>query len=180
MVWGLLMMLEKYRFATRAISNETAALVMHKLRISRWFETDEDKLFNALNQHGFDQAALVLCLLRINTQAALHHVEALVGKPIEYCKPVYHWQAVPVNRAELPGDHRRVLRVAEQPELKSGRRSWLRRYHLLKVGLSVEQLLRRGVTRNDIRLLIKRGWILLEGSVVVPRTHAPRAGRTRK
>src|SRR5262249_43370662 len=152
----------------------TAAMVMNRLRIPRWYET-EDKLFNALDIHGYDQAALVLCLLRINTHVTLRHAEALVGKPIEYCKPVYKWQAVPVNRAELPGDHRRVLYVEKHPELKSGRRSWLRRYHLLKPGLSIEQLLRRGVKRSDIRLAIKRGWIKVEESAGARPTRARRA-----
>jgi len=174
------MLLEKYRFATRAIGNEIAELVKQKLRIIRWYEADEDKLFYALNAHGCDQADLVLCLLRINSATALRHVETLIGKPIEYCKPVYRWQAVPVNRAELPGDQRRVLHVVQQPKLKSGRRSWLRHYHLLREGMTIEQLLRRGVTRGDIRLAIKRGWIEVEESGGGRRSRARNAADTAK
>jgi hypothetical protein len=155
------MMLELYRTRVRKIDRRTAAKVFRQLRIKQW-KTGRDALFKTLDEHGYDQADLVLCLLQINTPKAVQHAEMLIGHRIEHCPPVYKWRPLPVNVLDRKViDERRVVRVQQDPRHKSGRPTWLRRYHLFKVGMSVGQLLRRGVTANDLRLVTKRGWVQL-------------------
>lgn len=152
-------MLELYRASVRKIDRRTAAKVIRQLRI-RQCKTGRDALFRTLNENGFDQADLVLCLLQINTTQTLRHAEILIGHRIEHCPPAFKWKPFPVNVLDRKiVDTRYVVHVQQDPRHRSGRPSWMRKYHLFKVGLSVTQLLRRGVTTNDIRLVTKRGWV---------------------
>ena len=155
-----MMMLEQYRKKVGRIDPEITKLVLKQLRI-RKCKTGKDVLFETLDRTCHDQADLVLCLLRINTPKALHHAEDLIGHRIKLLPPAYKWRPLPINIPDQMGDHRKVLRVVAEPRLKTGRRSWLRHYHLFRVGLSVAQLLRRGITANDLRLVTKRGWVEL-------------------
>jgi hypothetical protein len=157
------MMLEHYRERVRCIDDEVAAIVLKQLRI-RKCKKGKDTLFKTLDQHGYDQADLVLCLLRINTTKARRGAELLIGHQIKQYSPVYKWKALPVNIPDRAGDQRRVLRVVKEPRLASGRRSWLGHYHLFKEGLSVAQLMCRGITANDLRLVTKRGWVQLSAA----------------
>jgi len=153
------MMLELYRKQVRQIDRRTAAKVIKQLRIEQW-KTGKDALFRTLDENAYDQADLVLCLLRINTAKAVQYAEALIGHCITHCPPAFKWKPLPINVLDRKTvDTRRVLRVQQEPRLRSGRRGWLPRYHLFKAGLSVTQLLRRGVTTNDLRLVAKRGWV---------------------
>jgi hypothetical protein len=155
------MMLELYRVRVRKIDRGTSTKVIKQLRIERC-KTGKDALFRTLDENGFDQADLVLCLLELNTARTLQHAETLIGHCIEHCPPAFKWTPLPTNvldRKEV--DERRVVSVQQEPRLKSGRLGWLPRYHLFKAGLSVSQLLRRGVTPKDIRLVTKRGWVML-------------------
>jgi len=160
------MMLEKYRKGVAGVDRVTASLVLKQLRLS-WRRRGVDALFRTLDEAGHDQADLVLCLLRVNTREALRSAEKLVGKKITRCPPcLQRYRAVPLRDLRLrphdtSADERRVLSVVGEPTLRSGRKPWLRRWHLFQVGLSVSQLLRRGVTRRDLRLVTKRGWVRL-------------------
>jgi len=154
-------MLELYRNRVRKIDRRTTAKVFKQLRIKQW-KTGRDALFNTLDEYDYDQADLVLCLLQINTPRTVQHAEMLIGHPIEHCPPAFKWKPLPqsiLDRRII--DERRVVSVQQDPRHKSGRPTWLRRYHLFKIGLSVAQLLRRGVTANDLRLVTKRGWVQL-------------------
>jgi hypothetical protein len=153
------MMLERYRARVRKIDRWTAAKVIKQLRIMQC-KTGRDALFRTLDANGFDQADLVLCLLQQNTPRTLLFAELLIGHYIKHYPPAFKWRPVPVNVLDRKiVDSRRVLRVQQEPRLRSGRLGWLPRYHLFKVGLSVTQLLRRGVTAKDLRLVAKRGWV---------------------
>jgi hypothetical protein len=115
-----------------------------------------------LDESGYDQADLVLCLLRINAPESLRDAERLVGKQITHCPPCLRWKPRPLP-SDRTLDDRRVLSVRPDPVLAgSGRRGWLRCYHLFRVGLTVAQLRQRGVTRRDLRLVTRRQWVVLE------------------
>jgi hypothetical protein len=154
------MMLEKYRKMVQLINAPTARRVVTMLRIT-CKRRGRDALFRQLDESGYDQADLVLCLLRINTPESLCDAERLVGKPITYCPPCLRWKP-PLQRDRMPED-RRVLSVRPDPVLAgSGRRSWLRRYHLFREGLTVAQLRQRGVTKRDLRIVTRRQWVVFE------------------
>jgi len=153
------MMLELYRARVRKIDRWTAVKVIKQLRIKQC-HTGKDALFRTLDENGYDQADLVLCLLQLNTAKTVQHAEILIGRCITHCPPAFKWRPLPVNVLDRKiVDARQVVRVLQNPRHKSGRPGWLRHYHLFKVGLSVTQLLRRGVTTNDLRLVTRRGWV---------------------
>jgi len=154
------MILEKYRAQVCAIDKETQVRVCAMLKIKKL--AGRHSLLRSLKQQH-DQADLVLCLLRINTGRSLRYAEGLIGKTITHCPPALVWRAFPVNPVERFGDDRRVTSVLENPVVR-GRRSWLTRYHLFKPGLSVRQLLMRGATRRDLKLVLQRKWITLESA----------------
>jgi hypothetical protein len=155
-----MMMLEQYRKKVRRIDPEITKQVLKQLRLKKC-KAGKDALFETLDWTGHDQADLVLCLLRVNTPKALSHAEDLIGHRIKLFPPAYKWRPLPVNVPDRTGDSRKVLHVVAEPRLRTGRRSWLRHYHLFRVGLSVAQLVRRGITANDLRLVTKRGWVEL-------------------
>jgi hypothetical protein len=155
------MLLRKYRIRMRKIEPALRAQITQMLRIP-CKPRGKDGLFNLLEREGYDQADLVLCLLRLNTPQSLKHAERLVGRKITHCPPALRWKALPVNVPDRVGDDRRVTYVEKNPRLKSGRTSWLRRYHLFNVGLTVAQLMKRGITRYDLSVVLKRGWLRLE------------------
>ena len=89
----------------------------------------------------------VLALLRINTPQALARAEELVGKPIERCpSAVPPWPPKPVGKA--PGDPR-ILRVDFPPG----------QHQIVRIGMTRQQLLSRGVTRQNILKWTKVGRI---------------------
>jgi hypothetical protein len=154
------MMLRKYRARVASIDKVTARNVAEMLQCRR-IRRGEHALFRTLDSEGFDQADLVLCLLRLNTRTALRHAERLVGHKIMHCPTAYKWRPIPGATRDYPGDDRRVMRVQSRPKLESGRRAWLRRYPLFQVGLTVAQLLRRGVRPGDLKMVTQRGWVEL-------------------
>lgn len=89
---------------------------------------------------------LVLALLRIGGEDALERASELTGRPITKCpSAVPPWPPKPPPlRAALP----RVTKIGEPPSEGTemhGRFMWVR------VGMTREQLLRRGITPRDIR-----------------------------
>jgi hypothetical protein len=156
------MMLEKYRKMVQKISSETARRVAAMLPRITCKKRGIDALFRTLNESGYDQADLVLCLLRINTPESLHDAERLVGKQITHCPPALRWKPLSLQ-SDRTLDDRRVLSVRPNPVLTaSGRRGWLQHYHLFREGLTVTQLRQRGVTRRDLRLVMRRQWVVFE------------------
>jgi hypothetical protein len=155
------MMLARYQRRVSGVDRETAATVLEMLRV-QWKLRGRDSLFQALDESGHDQADLVLCLLRVNTKLSLRHAERIVGRRIKHCPPALQgFRPIPLRSRDSDVDRRPVLRVVAVPQLPSGRRPWLRHWHLFKVGLTVDQLRRRGVTSRDLRLVQRRKWVTL-------------------
>jgi len=89
----------------------------------------------------------ILMLLRIGTKEALEHVQELTGKPIQKCPAaVPPWPPKPVARSTGP----RLAFIAPNPCMVST--DMHRRYDLLKIGFSKEQLLARGIQMRDLRV----------------------------
>lgn len=94
------------------------------------------------------RADLVLMLLRIGTPEALRRAEKLAGVAITRCPPaVPPWPPKPVQRT--PAAPRVTARVPNNPLVRSS--GAYQRFAQVKVGMTVEQLLSRGITRRDIR-----------------------------
>jgi hypothetical protein len=155
------MMQSRYRLQVRRIDRKTGAQVLKMLGVSLGRKRGPNWLFDRLDKSGHDQADLVLCLLRLNQ---LRHVEKLMGHRITHCPCAYRWRPLPGMTRDNTEDGRRVVRVASEFRLRSGRMAWLPRYQNFKVGASVAQLLRRGVRRGDLRKAQKRGWIELSAA----------------
>lgn len=104
------------------------------------------------------QADLVLALLRLNV---LDVVERLIGKPITRFPAQRH------RRGTLrPGLERRelVIAVRKPDPVENGKRRLLgtglyERLSRARVGMSVEIMMSRGITRRDVRIGLKRGYL---------------------
>ena len=114
------------------------------------------------------QADLVLSCLRLGL---VRCAEALVGRPIVHCPPSLALARVqrPAGRGRRRGDDRLVIGTREPMCVERGRRRLLStelydRIARAKVGMSVRMLISRGVTRRDIRIATKRGYIKVEGA----------------
>ena len=99
---------------------------------------------NYLVRHGVPlervtKVDLVLALLRINTPKALVEAERLVGKPITRGpSAVPPWPPKPISG--LPRSSTKIIRVDFPPG----------QHQMVKVGMTRDQLLARGVTRQNI------------------------------
>lgn len=135
-----------------------------------------------------DLADLVLTLLRIDDSRALAYVEDLTGRPITFCPPQLLPRPAPVIVRPRHGDDRLVLRARSQeghrtvalmdalgvipprsPLVSLTGRSRIivgtpmyDRMSAIRPGMSVSQTLSRGVTRRDLRIAERRGWLELE------------------
>lgn len=98
---------------------------------------------------------VILALLRVGTADARSAAEQIVGRPITTCPPaVPPRRPLPVARqSEVP----RVRRVDRDPPVMAS--SARERFGLIKVGMTVDQMLSRGVTRRDIRYWTKKGYL---------------------
>lgn len=100
---------------------------------------------------------VVLALLRIGTPEARAEAEAIVGKPITVCPPhVPPWPPDP-----MPAKHR-VPRVMRRGSAEGLTGDMLRRFQQVRVGMTLPQLLARGITKRDVRVWCQRN--LLEVS----------------
>lgn len=180
------MILERHREAVRSIDLATASRALEMLDAASAIPLGEIwTLDAALDAAGRGQDDLVLCLLRMDTESALTYVERVMGKPVTRCPPQVALCRPPPPPVARPraGDDRRVvslrsvnfLRVMSQI-VRPGSRALARtgktrvaldtpmydRLGMVRVGLSVTQLLARGVTRRDLRIAERRGWLTLE------------------
>lgn len=112
-------------------------------------------------EKGLGQADLVLALLRGDTPSLHAAAEELVGKAIQQLppQPSRPLPAPVAKPEEPPADRRRVTRVGPNPRLPTT--PSFQRFRLIKVGLTVGQLVRRGVTRRDIREALANQWLEL-------------------
>lgn len=113
-------------------------------------------LYEELEDAGWTQADLVVELLRLDL---IPEVEALLGHPITRC-PGYKYRPLPVLPRDESPDARRVRSVVpDNPRLPST--PSYQRFALIRPGQTVGSLLRRGLTRRDIREALRNKWMEL-------------------
>jgi hypothetical protein len=133
-----------------------------------------DNLFDVMSRAGLCQADVVLCLLRINSRAALRLAERLVGRCITHCPPCLALfrgplRAPPRRSVVSTPDDRRVAAVSAPVSVdQRGRRRLLgspmyARMAQVRPGMTLAQAVSRGLTRRDIRIAVKRGYFVMEG-----------------
>lgn len=112
-------------------------------------------LFDELHERGYGQADLCLELLH---SSHLPEVEALIGHPIKRGPPpITGYVPGPCERREPGPDDRRVTRVARNPRLPTT--PAFQRFREFRPGVTISSLLRRGVTRKDIREAVNNDWV---------------------
>ena len=171
------MMLDRYRLPARCVDFATANLVLASMRLDERlrYSSPPDSLFSILDSHRYDAAALVLSLLRLNTERSKRYAVHICGKDITKCPSFLAMCALPlpVTPQLRVGDDRRVVRVKSHKIVSivnSLEKSTLTstplhdRMRLVRAGLTVKQLLTRGVTRRDLRIAQRRKWVVLEGT----------------
>jgi len=143
----------KYRLAVLSMP------VRAQLYLRDTFQLDRTlSLYSALRARGLSQADVVFSLLRHNAPWAVKAVETLIGRPITILPP-----AVPPRTpkpATIPprvGDRRIIVKVERNPRLPTT--DSFQRYRELRPGRTLEQCLRRGVTRKDLREAMRSGWV---------------------
>ena len=121
--------------------------------------------YDVLERANLMQADVVLAALRINTDASLRLAERLVGKRITRCPPCLRGGRRP-TAAKPTGDDRIVVKVRRPSAKERGRRRLLGsplydRLARVRVGMSVSQLVGRGLRRRDMRIALRRGYVEL-------------------
>lgn len=161
-------MLERYRSAISAVRPDL------RLRMISYFvergllpgNVPGDGFYDCLERAKLCQADVVLCSLRLNTTASLRLAERLVGKRIVHCPPCLGGYLKPRKRKATGGD-RWVTRVREpEPRTRSGRRALLSapmyaRIARARVGMTLANLMGRGIRRKDLRVALRRGYLEL-------------------
>jgi len=110
---------------------------------------------NKLPAEHLTRTDVALALLRINSVASLKAAEQLMGIRITKCPPcIPPWPPLPVKTRAT----KKVLRVNYT---KTPRAPADRRFRLIKPNMTVEQLLKRGVTHRDIRRWSRTGRIVM-------------------
>lgn len=138
--------------------------------MTRDLEAKLQKYWAEVKVRGPGRADTVLALLRIGTREALSEAELIVGKPITRCPPaVPPWPPKPARSEE----HRVVVRVERNPCLPTT--DAFQRFKKIRVGMTEPQVLRRGVTKRDIRRWSKSRAIELSESGAARATRAPSA-----
>lgn len=130
-------------------------------RVRRYFLLPSIPLALAMRRARLGQADLVLCLLRIGTQTARAFVERLIGRPIQVSRPIeLHYRRANDSAPRIVRVPRITHVVPVNPCRKSTR--FWSHFSLFKVGRTIAQLIARGVTRREVRLAQRRGWIVVE------------------
>lgn len=102
---------------------------------------------------------VVLMLLRIGSPEALEHVTKITGHPITHCPPaVPPWPPKPVAKTK-----RGPILVRVEANAYPRQTSMHDRFAKVRLGMTREQLLTRGVTARDIRYWQKNDRIEFEG-----------------
>jgi len=163
-------MLKRTELALNLVDLETRAALMNKLGLK---DTPRTPLYTVLTASLVMHIHVVMACLRLNTKRTLDLATALVGRPINVCKPdLARARLSPFLAAAAAKtvDQRRVLAIKPRPGTGDTERRLLstdlyRRLGLIRVGMTVEQLMVRGVTRRDLRLARARGWLKIEETV---------------
>lgn len=118
---------------------------------------------HALQLESMLRVDLVLVLLRINTPLAREHVSQLTGKSIQQCPSgMPLWPPKPVRCGERPP----TLSYVQTPNPCCTATDMARRYAMLKVGMTREEALNKGVTLRDLCYWAGKGYVKF--GVVVP------------
>lgn len=162
------MMLERYRSSINSVPADVAELLLSHLGIPT--RDDTVSLFDFLRDWHVGQCDVVLGLLRLGTPRSLRCAAAVMGRRITHCPPSLAQVRGPRPPAPrlATGDDRRVTWRMRHYEKLNGRKILpgtpiYARLERIRVGLSVRQLLARGLRRKDLRIASKRKWIRLEG-----------------
>ena len=160
-------MLERHEKTVRAIEKTTRVQMISYFVSYGLLPGDVPgvSFFDTLQRARLCQADLVLCLLRLNTPRALRHAAKLVGRPITHCPPCLRQlgRRPRAVAAQLPDD-RVVIRVRPPAPVERGKRRLLcspmyDRLAKARVGATVAQLVARGITRRDLRIATRRGYL---------------------
>lgn len=147
--------------ATIALSPEAIALLEQKFQLPR-----QGSLYFRLRDANVDQAQAVVILINHNLW---DDVTLLVGRPVPVvCPPCLTRMNEPIVKL-TPGEDDLLKVVWVGPNTKQAWRSRPggssdahSRFALIKVGMSVRQLMMRGVTRRDIREWKAEGLLKIE------------------
>jgi hypothetical protein len=163
------MMLERYRTSVNSVPDDVAELLLTHLGVPT--RDDTISLFDFLREWHVGQCDVVLALLRLNSPRCLRCASAVMGRRITKCPPSLAQVRGPRPPApRVPsGDDRRVTWRMRQYKKLNGRKILpgtpiYFRLEKIRVGLSVRQLLARGLRRKDLRIASRRKWIRLEGT----------------
>ena len=122
-----------------------------KVKVDAYFAAQRIDLRNVL------RVDLVLALLRIGDKDCLERVQELTGKPITRCpSAVPPWPPKPP--AKRPSRALRVTKIGDAPAASTGMHD---RFRQVRLGMTQEQMIARGVTVRDIRYWKKTGRIEL-------------------
>lgn len=121
----------------------------------------QDKVLGYFEDHGIPvaravRADVVLALLTINDEPSLEAAQQLVGRPITICpsRPI-PWPPKPVARSLEPVV-RKVVPNPCQPSTDA-----YKRFKSVRLGLTKEQLMARGVTQRDVTRWTRLGYMEL-------------------
>lgn len=154
-------MLKKYQRAINGL--EWAAQVM--LRSHFKIERAHGSLYNQLDQAGLGQAEVVMALIADGRPQMRHAAEAVIGARIQRLRSGMPPPPSPVLPPARTGDARRFTFVVRpNPRLPSTHSHT--RFQAFRTGRSVEDFLKRGGTRRDLREALTARWVTLEGDDV--------------
>lgn len=152
-------MLERYRDETNSVIGETRRAVLVYFGLQIWSRSETIEMYGIMRSRRLSQADLVLALLRVNTRDALDCAERLVGRPILICPPALRGSPRLRNSSEKTPDDRMVTMVRHNPCLPTT--DAFQRFRQIRCGLTVRQLMTRGLSRRDLRKFTRKEWIWL-------------------
>ena len=128
-------------------------------------------LMASLLDRGLGQADLVLCLLHLRDRARgdhyrvlTHYIHRVVGKPILVGPPCllrYHINGHAPRVARAVTGDRKILWVTPANPRQTGTQAHLR-WSEFRIGRTISQLRKRGVTKRVLRKAERKGWIRYE------------------
>ena len=121
----------------------------------------ERNVCDVLHSHGYWQADLVLCLLRINGRESRALIAKLIGHPIVVCPPCLRHARRKPPATRLARHELRVTWVKTDAfDHLSG--DLALRVSRLRPGMTLAQYRARGGRRRDIRVALARGLVRVE------------------
>lgn len=156
-------MLEKYRDASASIRGDLRAYLVDYFELSR---RSRRSLFDLCREAQLSQADVVVALVRAHRSDADDSIERLIGRPILRLPPQRRDYRRPVVRSRTGDDRLVTAFQIGDVTLRGGAilpgSPMYDRLSVVKPGMSLLGLLARGVTRRDVRIAARRGWLRLE------------------